>query len=274
MEPSATVPLLGLIGHKVAGNPMQFAMEQALRAANLDWRFLSFDITPERFADAIRGVDVLGFCGLSIANPYGNQAKNVISLTTPIAAATGWIDVLSRDDQGQLIGHHLMGQVVCDLVEPSQLAEAPVAVLGNAPKTIALAHAFLVAGCQKLVVPQATAEQLAMLGPERASTEMTEEIESQLVALIRGSNVTSQGDEPASYREKEIERLGSKCIVIDQAVPASTTPLLRYAAEQGHHTHSFIDLLVLRAASAFSMWTGQNVDPAPLREAFEEFLEI
>ena len=96
-----TEPIVAVIGHPIAGNPSQFALERALVELDLDWRVLSFDVPPERLAAALSGIDVLGFRGV-LLDP------------TAIPAATEWyrralaesgpIDCFTRDDQGGLVG--------------------------------------------------------------------------------------------------------------------------------------------------------------------------
>lgn len=63
---AATEPLLVVIDRPVAGNPAQFAIESALRAMQLDWRVLSFDVPPEDVAAALEGFRVTGIAGVLI----------------------------------------------------------------------------------------------------------------------------------------------------------------------------------------------------------------
>ena len=59
-----TQPLVAVIGHPIAGNPSQFAIEKALQAMELDWRVLSFDVTQQNLSSALSGLEVLGFRGI------------------------------------------------------------------------------------------------------------------------------------------------------------------------------------------------------------------
>lgn len=63
----ATEPVLVVLGHPIAGNPAQFAMERALAAMKLDWRVLSFDVLPSRLHVALEGLDALGVEGVLFA---------------------------------------------------------------------------------------------------------------------------------------------------------------------------------------------------------------
>lgn len=59
-----TEPVVLVIGHPIAGNPAQFALERAFDSLRLPWRVLSCDVPPAQMNEAIAGAEVLGFRGL------------------------------------------------------------------------------------------------------------------------------------------------------------------------------------------------------------------
>ncbi|MCC9598934.1 hypothetical protein LOC67_00070 [Stieleria sp. JC731] len=59
-----TEPVVLILGHPIAGNPAQFALERAFESMRLPWRVHSCDVPPERLPEAIEGAAVLGFRGL------------------------------------------------------------------------------------------------------------------------------------------------------------------------------------------------------------------
>ncbi|QEF96047.1 hypothetical protein Mal15_00730 [Stieleria maiorica] len=59
-----TEPVVLVLGHPIAGNPAQFALERAFESMQLRWRVISSDVPPERVEQAIAGAEVLGFRGL------------------------------------------------------------------------------------------------------------------------------------------------------------------------------------------------------------------
>ncbi len=260
MDESATLSLLGIIGHPIAGNPTQFALEGALRAAGLDWQCLSFDVPPEQLSAAIAGVAALGFRGVSIAPPFGCEVARLVQQLSPTSQLTGWVDVLALNSQRQLVGYHLMADAMIDLIGPTKLADAHVALLGNTPKLAALGKAL----------------QSHDIGSLWFAEEADDQTEYDVVirGLNRHSSKVGIADQPALFSEQQIEQLATDCVVVDLAVTASTSPLLRFAANRGIKTFSSIDLFVHRASLAFSLWTGIQADQHRLREAFEEYLEI
>ncbi|MCO8124118.1 hypothetical protein NHH03_20405 [Stieleria sp. TO1_6] len=78
-----TEPVVLVLGHPIAGNPAQFALERAFASLDLQWRVLSCDVSPDQVADAIAGADVLGFRGLLLdrnlvdATPGGESPRDL-----------------------------------------------------------------------------------------------------------------------------------------------------------------------------------------------------
>ena len=58
-----------LIGQPVAGNPTHYMIEQAIRQASVDVRFLTFEVSIDDFGDAMRGIRALGLRGVKITAP-------------------------------------------------------------------------------------------------------------------------------------------------------------------------------------------------------------
>ena len=72
-----TEPIIAVMGHPIAGNPSQFALERALESMKLDWRVLSLDVPPDQIAKAISGAWVMGFHGLMLDPSTSNSAKQL-----------------------------------------------------------------------------------------------------------------------------------------------------------------------------------------------------
>lgn len=62
-----TEPIIAIIGHPIAGNPSQLAIERSLLSLGMEWRVLSFDVQPQDVAKALDGFAVTGIAGVMIA---------------------------------------------------------------------------------------------------------------------------------------------------------------------------------------------------------------
>ncbi len=82
-----TEPILAIIGHPIAGNPTQFALESGFAAAQMDCRVLSIDLAQDQVAPAIAGMDAMGFRGVWVTPTCQTAVANSLD-TAPIESQT------------------------------------------------------------------------------------------------------------------------------------------------------------------------------------------
>lgn len=107
-----TEPIIAIVGHPIAGNPSQFAIERALHEMELEWRVLSFDVDDPDIEAALNGFNVLGIQGVLIdpsvsraaAVWYSGQQDSDDSDDSGDSDAPESIDCLYRDEEGILRG--------------------------------------------------------------------------------------------------------------------------------------------------------------------------
>lgn len=125
---SATVTpietIVAILGHPVAGNPMQFAMETAASAAHVNLRVLSFDVPPDQQDAALDALAVLGVTGVVL---QGDPCSPASVLHRPrgswedtgLVAATGrlLLTAFGRDERASAIalGDHTFDGTAVDL---------------------------------------------------------------------------------------------------------------------------------------------------------------
>jgi hypothetical protein len=135
-----TEPIIVVIGHPIAGNPSQFAIERALHAMKLDWRVLSFDVLPQDVGAALGGFAVTGIVGVlldpSVASAASDWFRQRSALThvpsddsnpdheshevkeVESEPVTFVVDCLYRNDQDQLVASHQSRAWVDEQVGP------------------------------------------------------------------------------------------------------------------------------------------------------------
>ena len=97
------------MGQPVAGNPTQYMMEKAFAAAGLDWRYLTFEVPPERLADAMIGFRALGFRGGNFTIPHKVAVIPLLDELSPAADAMQAVNCVKRETQ-RLIGENTDGK--------------------------------------------------------------------------------------------------------------------------------------------------------------------
>ena len=93
-----TEPIIAVIGHPIAGNPTQFALEVGLQAAQVDCRVLSIDIEDDRVRDAVVGMNAMDFAGIWVADTSRDAVERWLAETD---RGGKWIDFLKRQSASE-----------------------------------------------------------------------------------------------------------------------------------------------------------------------------
>lgn len=268
-------PIACVMGHPIAGNPTQFAVERALAAADIDLRFLSLDVPPEQLADAIGGVRAMGFWGVMLAEPHREAAAALCDQLSDEAATAQRVDVIERTSEGQLRGHHFGSLSISAAIErairePDARGKITISVLGDCPAMLAAVRPLMASGHYRWRVSELLPYMLEMNLELHEVDSVDQAIDESTAVLIRGQ----QGEEACEVPETLLDRLSEPALIIDMAEMTSTSPLARYAARRGLQSITRLDLLVEQTVRALGCWTDQAPEEGIIREAYEEYLEI
>ena len=282
MSSPAVQPLLALLSSHVGGNPTQYMFEQAFTHHALDWRYLTFEISPESLGDAVRGLRALGFRGGHCADPHKQAVLAWLDRTTETATIVGTANLIFREENA-LVGENTEGKGVVQAIR---------AIVPPAGRRVVLLGAGSVA--------RATAVELAAAGAASiAIVNRTEGRAGELVALLADkfavavSAVPWQGDYVVppetdilihatrfapSARETRLplvlDSLRPGLLVADTAIDSPHNWLLGEAVQRGCKTVDGLSMFIEQVAIGFQLWTGIEPSRQVLREAVEEFLEL
>ncbi len=284
MSSSSILEKCCLIGEAVAGNPTHFMIERAFAQADLDWRFLTFEIDARRLGEALLGVDALGLHGALLIGPLREAVADCFENLTDRAKRTGSVTCLVRDGD-TLVADDLIGAAAADAVDKQRpLAGKHAVLLGAARVAHSLADAVLQRGLASLLVADRhleSAENLVATLKEHYP-DMTIEClpwedevldpPDEMDVLIASACWPKARD--GRVAEAVSENLSDQLVVVDARVSASRTPLTHAAAAQGAQVIDGLEILSRETAMAVQQWTGVLVDRAALKEAAEEFLGV
>jgi shikimate dehydrogenase len=299
MSPSRIVqPLVCCLGNPVAGNPTQFIMMRAARAAGIEWRFLTAEVAADRLETAFRGVQALGFDGVSLMPPFQQSVIPLLDSVTGSALTLGSVNV-ARVDGNSWLGDNTFGLGIARCLEayaesgsPSVGVTATDSEVGNeTPSEPLTANSFN--GAAVVGFAPALAQVL----------KMTAWPWSQSVQLFREES-TSDSDDETKAATAEItsdDRTGTpiKFLIFDKTPPQEYHKLLmglkwcKKAAcivvdpGQDRVTRSFREMLLkneidwigsttLRAhcyAADFQFWTGVEPSITLIEDSLEEYDE-
>lgn len=89
---------LGATGLPGRRQPPAICGRKGLRHLNLDWRFLSLEVTPECLADAVRGMRAMGFRGGAVADPHRRTVLPLLDSATDTAALLGSANIVTGQE--------------------------------------------------------------------------------------------------------------------------------------------------------------------------------
>lgn len=282
MPDSPIQDIVCCMGQPVAGNPTQFMMERVFAAADLDWRCLTLEITPENLADAVKGLRAMGFRGGSLALPHKTAAVEHLDELTETAELVGAVNCIRRDG-ARLIGENTDGKGFVQSLRQATNPEGKKAVIFGAGGTArAIAVEIGKTGVSQLTIVNRTAERgqaLVDLLNERVevsaefvhlSGDFALDEETEIVM-----NATSIGsDDEDAQVPLVVDSLKPEMIVADVILYPAETRLIRDAAARGCTTVDGLGMFVNHSVIAFKLWTGVDPDAVVMREALEEYLEI
>jgi shikimate dehydrogenase len=79
----ASTRLVALVGHPVAHSLSPRMQNAAFAARGLDWAYVALDVPPERLADAVEGLDALGFAGANVTAPHKLAVAELVGADLP-----------------------------------------------------------------------------------------------------------------------------------------------------------------------------------------------
>lgn len=270
------------MGQPVAGNPTQYIVEKAFAAAGLDWRYLTLEVSPERLADAVRGMKAMGFRGGNFTVPHKVAVVPLLDGLSQAAEMIGAVNCVNHIDD-KLIGENTDGkgflQSLRTVVDP---AGKQIVVLGAGGAARAIAVELALAAAAAITVVNRTRvrgqELVDLLAGKTAAAATFVEWRGEYVVPPETDvliNATSIGlNDPSARVSVAVDSLREGLVVADVVFNPPQTRFLMEAGSRRCTTLDGLGMLVNQAVVCFEIWTGVTPDAAVMREALEEFLEL
>jgi len=275
MTSPALQEILALLGCPAAGNPAQYLFERAITAAGLDWRFLSVDVAADRLAEAIAGIDAMGFRGCVLSGPLEQLALPTLGNVSPAARFAGAVSLIERKADG-LFGHMTAGRGVVEALRAhAELSGGRLLVAGAGPTGRSAALELALAGVAEIVVTDRSPEAAVAL--VEALRDLATEVEIALLPHESPLEIPKRLGIVVSSRLEDQPRsqftgLRSELVVADTELVEQPSGLVAAAQKAGCLVIDGLEVYVEKTAIDFQVLTGTAPDPDMLREALEEFL--
>lgn len=262
------------------GLPVQFLMEKAFEAANLEWRYFTCNVTPGRLADAVRGLQALGFRGAHLTGELKTSAVALANELSPTAELSGSVSCLNLvNDRWR--GENFEGEAclkeIRTVVEPKGKRAV---LLGAGAVAKAIAVELAQAGVAQLTMVSrkplesdvfvAKLSERFGLPVQRVGWLADYEAPADTDVIIHATSIGS-GDATARAPLK-LDALRMPCMMFDCVYDPPETRVLREARQRGCVSLPGAGMLVSQLALEFQLWTGIAPDLQLMRESLDEFL--
>lgn len=257
-------------------------VEKTFLCHELDWRYLSVEVTEEALEDAVRGIRSMGFVGANCARPHNRRIGAFLDRQSEVAERAGSVNLIRRDGS-ELVGESTEGQGVLQIVQTRCASPVRRVLLfgaGSLGRAVALELAE--AGVEQIEIVNRTEERAASLVQSLGERDglsvrwlcwedaagAAGDIDLVINATPVGTEI-AEGTPPVDW-----QLLCPDALVIDANLEETCPELLHTASERGFGTVTGLDVFLEQAAINFRLWTGIEPDRTVMREAVEEYLEL
>jgi shikimate dehydrogenase len=275
--------LTGSFAMPAAENPTVEMIEAAYRHHDLPWRYINFEVPPEKLGDAVRGARALGFAGFNCSLPHKVAVIEHLDGLGESASIMKAVNCVVRRGE-QYIGENTDGKgFMKSLEEKIDPKGKSVVVFGAGGAARAVGTEVALAGAAKVTVVNRSEDR------GRALHELLRDKTPTDAAFVRWEgdyglpedtdivvNATSIGLFPDVDARLSInlETLKPSMLVTDVIINPPETHLLREAAARRCTVLDGLGMLVNQGVIAIKYWTDVDVDPTVMRRRIGELFGV
>lgn len=246
--------IYGVLGYPVKHSLSPLFQNEAFRYLNINAVYVAFEVKPEHFEDAIRGLKALNVKGINVTLPYkeailkfANKVSDevrIISSANTIKFNEDFVEAYNTDWKGFLTS-------LKEHIDPSG---KKVLVLGAGGSARAILYALTKAQSNIYLWnrTKSKAESLANIF-NCTVVDIPEDIVKEVDIIVNTTSVGLSDKDPELF---DYDTIQGYHLVFD--IIYKDTKLLKKAKERGAKAVSGIDMLVYQGAESFKIWTGRE----------------
>jgi len=293
---NAATRLCAVYGFPIKHSASPAMHNAAFAAFGLNWRYLAFEVHPDRLRNAIAGARAMEFSGLNLTVPHKVLAMDIVDELDESAKTWGAVNTIrleARDPGGQWRPLHCFSEPVSGEIRAQgfntdahgiarslredlglNLSGLKVLLLGTGGAGQVAALRLAVENVSELFLvdyvmakAEAVAEEIRKRHPRVKATVGFPKGPVDL--LLNATPIGLKEGDPSPLDEKQFS-LRQASAVYDMIYKPAETKLLAAARAAGCKSANGLGMLLHQGAKAFEIWTGQ---PAPLdvmRRALEQ----
>ena len=241
-----------------------------LRRYGIDGAYVPLPVQPERFAEALRALPLLGFAGANVTVPHkeaalasvdraSREARHIGAVNTIVVAADGTLEGRNTDGFG-------FSENLRDALPGWSAVAGPAVLLGAGGAARAVAVALLDAGAPEVRLANRTAERAERLAADIGGPIRVVGWDDRTAALADASmlvNTTTLGMAGQPPLDLPLDRLPPTAVVNDIIYAPLETALLAAARRRGNPVVDGLGMLLHQARPAFCAWFGVEPEVTP-----------
>lgn len=280
---SSTTKIVALIGKPIQHSISPVMQNAAFNELELDYVYLSFEVTREKLREAIRGMKSLGIKGANVTIPHKSAVIKHLDELDKTAKRIGAVNTIKINGT-KAKGYNTDGVGAVKALEEAvkNIKNKKILLLGAGGAARAIAFS-LTEKSAKLKISnrtQSKSESLASEIGEKTGTQpivITQKKEDMKTAIKESDiliNSTSVGMHPHTDKTLvEAKLMHENLTVMDIVYNPLRTRLLEEAEKAGADTIDGLGMLVHQGAASFEIWTGRSAPIEIMRETAKKSLE-
>jgi shikimate dehydrogenase len=261
--------LAGIMGWPVAHSRSPALHNFWLDEHGLDGVYVPLPVRPDRLAQALLALPVLGFRGCNLTIPHKEMALSVVDRVEPLARRIGAMNTVIVAADGSLEGRNTDVYGFCENLREGapdwQPTLGPAVVLGAGGAARAVVAALIEMGVGELRLINRTRDRAERVAEELAEPPCRISIlpwEARDAALEDSGllvNTTSLGMTGEPELSIDLARLPQWAVVVDLVYVPLETALLAAARRRGHSCVDGLGMLLHQGRPGFEAWFGVPV---------------
>ena len=275
--------ICGIIGYPLQHTLSPVMHEAAFKKLKLNFRYIPYEVPPQKLSAAIQGIRALGFTGINVTVPHKEAVMEFLDEFDEHARKIGAVNtILNRD--GKLIGYNTDATgFLTSLKEEGEFIPRgkKAVVFGAGGAARAITTSLAAAGAQRIVITDINKTLAKNLGRHikwHFDCDVMEYEAGEDRALYWAMqesdiliNATPVGLKPNEAIPLMIKGLHKNLFVSD--VIYAETKLLRTARKKGLEVLNGMGMLVAQGAEAFKIWTKRKPPIEVMRKAIEKYIK-
>jgi len=269
---SGKTEVYGIFGYPVEHTFSPGMHNAAFAHVGMDACYVPFAVSPDRLAEAVRGVLPLGIRGLNITVPHKEKVIPLLDELTEDARLIRAVNTIAVRD-GRLIGHNTDGRGFLRSLR-EETAFRPkgktVLIIGSGGAARAVGFSLALAGAGEIMVSDTDHEKAVRLAKDIRERTTARTVAVKIAKLAQAMDVAPcvVNATPLGLKKTDPLPVPRECIragqlVCDLVYNPPLTGLLKAAKTRGASTLSGIGMLLYQGVIAFEIWSGRRA-PVPV----------